>query len=76
MVDFTTAIIFQYVEQPPLIIEHEKRLRHISLEIHVAAWYRHTNGVGLNRVTGICWKYKIWLFLIRLIVFSQYMLPS
>jgi hypothetical protein len=60
MVDFTTAIIFQYVyfipqkakKQPPLIIEHEKRLRHISLEIHVVAWDGHTNGVGLNQLTG------------------------
>jgi hypothetical protein len=39
-------------EQPPLIIEHEKWLRHISLGIHVVAWDRHNNGVGLNRLMG------------------------
>jgi hypothetical protein len=39
-------------KQPPLIIEHEKRLRQISLEIDVVSWDRHKNGVGLNGLTG------------------------
>jgi hypothetical protein len=51
----------QQSEQPPLIIEHQKRLRHISLEIHVVAWDRQN--MGLNRLTGSqpnsIWMYRL-----------------
>ena len=43
---------YQQNEQSPLILteptERKKKLRHMTLEIHILAWDRHKNMVGLT----------------------------